>query len=155
MCVCRVRRNVCSVSPCSPAAAIFAIPMFVPSANSVSSSSRRTRSRGRISRVASVDRSSVKVGAELVDERGRVRGLADRGVVRLAVRLEVEGQVGLGVAPATRALYPDLAGADSVAQAGEHAQLVRDPLHPPALVHDRRAPIRPDQPSRGTRSAGS
>ena len=58
------------------------------------------------------------------------------------MRLEVLGQVCVGVAPATRALYPDLAAADSVAQAGQHAQLVRDPLHAPALVHDRRAPIR-------------
>jgi hypothetical protein len=84
----------------------------------------------------------VQIGSELVDERGRVQGLADRGVVDLAVRFEALGQVCVGVAPATRALYPDLAAADSVAQAGQNAQLVRDPLHAPALVHDRRAPLR-------------
>jgi len=42
----------------------------------------------------------VEVSAELVDERGRIQRLADRGVVNLAVLLEVLGEVGLGVAPA-------------------------------------------------------
>lgn len=36
-------------------------------------------------------------------ERGRVERLADRGVVDVAVLLEIGGQVILGVAPAVRA----------------------------------------------------
>ena len=50
----------CSLSPCSPAAMSFEMPMFVPSANSASSSRLRSCSRGMFSRVVIVVNSLVK-----------------------------------------------------------------------------------------------
>jgi len=50
----------------------------------------------------------VHLVAELVDERGRVQRLAQRGVMRGAVGLEVVRQVLVGVAPPVGANDPDL-----------------------------------------------
>ena len=46
-------------------------------------------------------------------------------------------------------MHPDLAAADRVAQAGEHAQLIRDPLDPSLLVHDRGSPVGSDHAVEG------
>jgi hypothetical protein len=48
---------------------------------------------------------------------------------------------GFRVSPAPGAFDPDLAPADRLAQADQHAQLIRDPFHPRALVDDRLAPV--------------
>ncbi|MDQ6777247.1 MAG: hypothetical protein M3071_13745 [Actinomycetota bacterium] len=71
---------------------------------------------------------------ELGNERGRVEWGADRGVVDVAVLVEVGGQVAFGVAPAARADDPYLAAADRVAQRSQRAQLVRHALHPAVLI---------------------
>lgn len=81
---------------------------------------------------------------EVLDEGGRVHWLAQRGVVNIAVEVEVAREIVLGVAPAAGADDPDLAAADRVAQRVQHAQLVRDPLDPPVGVDDRATPRRRD-----------
>lgn len=78
--------------------------------------------------------------AQIGDERSRVGGLADRGVVHLAGGVEVTGQVVVRVAPPVRARDVDLAAAQRVAQRDQHAQLIRDPLDPAAVIDDRVAP---------------
>ena len=67
-------------------------------------------------------------------------GLTHRGVVDVAVVLEVAGQVVLRVAPPAGAIDLDLPATQRVAQRDQHAQLVRDPLDPALLVDHRVAP---------------
>ena len=73
---------------------------------------------------------------EPVGELGGVQGLAQLGVVDVAVVLEVARQVLVRVLPAARALDVDLAAAQRVPQRDQHAQLVRDALHPAVVVGD-------------------
>lgn len=75
--------------------------------------------------------------------------------MHVVVGVEVLRQVLLGVAPAVGAHHPDLAAADRLPQRLQHAQLVGDALHPALLVDDRVTPPGRDDPSSGTRSAGS
>ena len=65
-----------------------------------------------------------------------VQRLAHRGVVDVAVVLEVARQVLVRVLPAAGALDLDLAAAQRVPQRDQHAQLVGDALHPAVLVDD-------------------
>jgi hypothetical protein len=65
----RARRSVASVSPWSPIATIWLMPMFVPSAKRQSSSRRRSTSRGTISRVATDENSLVKSTSQSVSLR--------------------------------------------------------------------------------------
>jgi len=73
--------------------------------------------------------------AELVDERARVEGFPQRGVVLDAALVEVGGQVLVGVAPPFGAGDPDVLAAQSVAQGLEGDDLIRHPHHPaPSLA---------------------
>ena len=72
--------------------------------------------------------------AQLGDERRRVQRLAQAGVVLGAARLEVGGQVLVGVAPPVGADDPDLLAAQLLAQRLEGDDLVDHPDHPLAAV---------------------
>ncbi|WP_320775943.1 hypothetical protein [Streptomyces sp. CRN 30] len=76
-----------------------------------------------------------------LDELLRVLRPAHRGVVHIAVVLEVRWQIVLRVLPPVRARHPDLPPPQRVPQRHEHAQLVRDALDPAALVHHGLAPL--------------
>lgn len=88
-----------------------------------------------------------QLGLEVGDELGRVQRPADGPVVDVAVVLEADGQVVLGVVPPAAAGHPDLAPPDGVAQRLQQAQLVGDPFHPARLVDDRLLPLRGDDPA--------
>ena len=68
------------------------------------------------------------LAAQLVDERGRIQRLAQRGVVRDPVRLEVDRQVLVGVAPPVGAGHPDFLAPQLVPQCLEHSALVHGAL---------------------------
>jgi hypothetical protein len=76
----------------------------------------------------------VQALAEPAGELGGVQGLAELGVVDVAVVLEVAGQVLVRVLPPARALDVDLPAAQRLPQRDQHAELVRDALHPAAVV---------------------
>jgi len=82
---------------------------------------------------------------QAADELARVQRLTEPFVVSGAVGVEIGGQVDVRVTPPDRAEDPHLAASDRLAQRGQHAQLVRDPLHPAgavlAFLGHRRAPV--------------
>ncbi len=61
---CRTRHRTASLSPCLPLTATRLMPMFVPSANSTSSSQRRSTAFGTACRVATEVNSPVKPVAD-------------------------------------------------------------------------------------------
>ena len=91
-------------------------------------------------RVGQTGESLVETTPQPVDEVGGVERLADRGVVDVAVQLEIGGQIRLGIPPPSPADHPDLPPADGIPQRGEHAELVGDALHSAPLVDDRLPP---------------
>jgi len=56
----------------------------------------------------------VETMPQTLDEGPGVQRLADRGVVDVAVLLEVRGQVGLGIPPPSSAGNPDLSPPDRI-----------------------------------------
>ena len=69
------------------------------------------------------------LGADLVDELGRVQRLLKRLVVLASALLKVGRQILVGVAPPVRADDPDLLAAKLVAQRLEGRDLVDHPQH--------------------------
>ena len=90
-------------------------------------------------------------GLEIGDEHRGVSRLADRGVVHIAVGVEIDRHILVGVAPPVRPGHVDLPPPERVSQRAQHTQLIRDPLDLAVLVDDCLTPlIRDDTDDRGT-----
>jgi hypothetical protein len=96
--------------------------------------------------------SRVSASARRLFRLGGVQGLAQLGVVDVAVVLEVARQVLVRVLPASGTLDVDLAAAQRVPQRDQHAQLLGDALDPAVVVDDAVQPRLRHDPVDGTLS---